>query len=126
MPSETTVTAALWAAGGALVVAVFNQAMTYWKEQRHRTDEHQRERTRTALTVSVALESFALECSKCIQDIGMAESEASAQGSEDPLRGIKLPEFVMPDEPDWRWIAPPLADGILGLEVTRFFGQCLS
>jgi len=96
---------------------VFNQAFTYWKERRHRQDEHQRERTRTALTVAIALESFALACSKCIDDIRMAEAEASAQASEDPLRAIKLPEFVMPVAPDWRWVSPHLADAILGLQL---------
>lgn len=117
MPAETNVTAALWAAGGALVVAVFNQVTTFWKERAHRRDEHQRERTRTALTVAVALESFALACSNCLQDIGIAEAEASAQCDESLLRGVKLPAFVMPNEPDWRWIGANLADAILVLQL---------
>lgn len=108
---------AAWAFGGAVVVAVFNQGVTLWKERRHRQDDHQRERTRTAVTVAVALEAFALACADCIQAIAMSESEAQAQSSEDPLRGIKLPEFVMPDAPDWRWISAHLADAILGLQL---------
>ncbi|ODV41511.1 hypothetical protein AWV79_35685 [Cupriavidus sp. UYMMa02A] len=102
---------------GGLVVAVFNQGFTLWKERSHRRDEHQRERTRTALSVAVALESFALACSNCIDEIGRAEAEAAAQHSEDPLRGIRFPEFVMPQAPDWRWITPHLADAILGLQL---------
>lgn len=47
----------------------------------------------------------------------MAEAEAAAQSSHDPLRGLKLPEFTMPVAPDWRWISPQLADAILGLQL---------
>ncbi|MBF6989427.1 hypothetical protein [Cupriavidus sp. IK-TO18] len=111
MANEVLAQPALWGAVGGLVVAVFNQAFTFWKEHRHRRDEHQRERTRTALTVAVALESFALDCANCIERIQVLRKLPG------PFSHPDFPALEMPASPDWRWVRPHLASEILGLAL---------
>lgn len=108
---------AAWAFGGAVVVAIFNQGVTLWKERSQRRDDQQRERTRSALLLAAALETFAQACASTIDRLRRDGDEAVRFRMEVSVSASTMPQLTLPADVDWRWIPPALANDILSLRL---------
>ncbi|RWA52113.1 hypothetical protein AU476_19320 [Cupriavidus sp. UYMSc13B] len=117
MPNDVLAQPALWGAVGGLVVAVFNQAVTLFKEHVQRRRDQQRETQRSALLIAVSLETFAQACAVAIDRQTDEERESYGRGHEVSVNMDTMPQLILPADVDWRWIAPRLANDILGLRI---------
>ncbi|MBB3009986.1 hypothetical protein [Cupriavidus alkaliphilus] len=98
------------AIGAGVVAACVNQGLVWLKEHRRARQDASREQRHTALIIAIALESFALACANWIGDAECAEAEADARHSHEPLAGLgPIPLLSLPEDVNWRWMAPSLA-----------------